>query len=302
VSALVAGWLRDLSWREIVASAVDVLVVYYLIYRALLLVRGTRAAQMLAGLALVAVAFFVARVFELATLLWLVDNFINYSIIFLIVIFQHDIRRALSRVGKNLAVWGRPHETVQLVEEVAQAAERLARSRLGALIVFERDAALDDFYGDPGQPVDARVSSELLVAIFVPSPINVLHDGAVVIRNLRLHRAGAVLPLSASARLEKSLGTRHRAAVGVTEETDAVAVVVSEERGAIAICHAGEIRHGLDGQALRHGLRELLGSERRPPERRPAEPTPPPPTVAGEPTSRTGGDTGGSSARDATGA
>ena len=258
-----AGWLRGVSLRELGTSAVDIVAVYYLVYRALLLVKGTRAAQMLVGLVLVGGAFFVARIFELTTLLWLLDNFINYSIIFFIVIFQHDIRRALRSVGANLSVWGRPTETTEVFEEAVQAAEQLARAGLGALIVFEREATLDDFLRDPGQAIDARVSRELLVALFVPSPQNALHDGAVVIRNLRLHRAGAVLPLSATSRLEKSHGTRHRAALGITEETDAVALVVSEERGTLSLCVGGDIAADLDGTTLRARLHELLGGRWR---------------------------------------
>ena len=263
LTGALGGMLRGVSWRELVTSTVDIAVVYYVIYRALLLVKGTRAAQMLAGLGLVAGAFFLARLFELSTLLWLLDNFINYSIIFLIVIFQHDIRRGLRSVGANLATWGRPSETTEVFEEAVAAAEQLAQARAGALIVFEREAAVDDFLRGHGVALDARVGRELLVSIFVHSQHNVLHDGAVVIRNLRLHRAGAVLPLSASPRLDRSLGTRHRAAVGITEETDAVALVVSEERGTLSLCVGGSITTDLDGPALRAALLTLLGGRFR---------------------------------------
>src|SRR5262249_41778347 len=152
--------------------------------------------QMLLGLVLVGAAFFVARVCELTTLLWLLDNFINYSIIFLIVVFQHDIRRGLRSVGANLSALGRRAGTRAGFEGGVAAAEQLARARLGALIVFERDTGTDDVLRGQGVVLEAEVRRELLVALFLPSPHNVLHDGAAVIRNLRLHRAGAVLPLS----------------------------------------------------------------------------------------------------------
>ena len=256
-------WLHGLGAREAVTAAVDILAVYYLVYRGLLLVKGTRAAQMLVGLSLVAAAFFLARLFELTTLLWLLDNVLNYSVIFVIVIFQRDIRRGLTRVGSNLAAFGRPHEVTHVFEEVFEAAEELARARVGALIVLERDAFTDEFLRDPGEEVDGRVCKQLLVAIFLPSPHNPLHDGAVVIRNLRLLRAGAVLPLSANASLDKTLGTRHRAALGITEETDAVVVVVSEERGAVSLCFDGRIAQDLDGPALRRALLRLFQRRRR---------------------------------------
>lgn len=260
---LVTAWFHATTLREILTSAVDILVVYYAIYRALLLVKGTRAAQMLIGLVLVVGGFFLARVFELTTVLWLLDNLINYSIIFVIVIFQNDIRRALSRVGANLFASRLKYEETYVFEEVIQAAELLARAKVGALFVFEREAELDEFLGDPGERVDGRVTKELLVALFLPEPINPLHDGAVLIKNLRVERAGCVLPLSASRKLDKSLGTRHRAAVGITEETDAVVVVVSEERGAVSLCFGGNIAHDLDSASLRKALLGLFQKDQR---------------------------------------
>ena len=254
------AWLHALvhgvTVREAITSTVDILVVAYLVYRGLLLVKGTRAAQMLTGLVLVAVGFYLARVFELSTLLWLLDSLINYSIIFVIVIFQQDIRRGLTSVGANLFGSGRQYEETYVFEEVIRAAEQLARTATGALIVLQREAELDDFLSDPGETVDARVSKELLVALFVPSPQNTLHDGAVIIRDRRLFRAGCVMPLSANRKLDKSLGTRHRAAIGITEETDAVVVVVSEERGAVSLCFGGNIAADLDPATLRN-----LGNE-----------------------------------------
>src|SRR5215467_11589340 len=162
--ALVSG----LTWREALTAAVDILIVYYVVYRALLLIKGTRAAQMLIGLVLVGGIFFVAKLLELTTLSWLLDNLINYSIIFFIVIFQHDIRRGLMRVGQNLFIYARPYEQTFVFEEVIKATERLATARVGALIVLERDADLVDYLNEPGVEMDSKVSEELLVSLFLP--------------------------------------------------------------------------------------------------------------------------------------
>lgn len=258
---------RGLTLREGVTAAIDVLIVAYVIYRVLRLLRGTRAAQMLTGLALVGSGLFAAKFFELTTLSWLLDNLLNYAIIFLIVIFQYDIRRGLMRVGQNLFGSGRQYEETFVFEEVIKAAEQLGRNRVGALVVFEREANLEEFFGEPGVVLDARVTKELLIALFLPEPDNTVHDGAVVIRNLRVYRAGAVLPLSANPKLDKELGTRHRAAVGITEETDAVVVVASEERGTLSLCFGGNIARDLDPATLRKALLGLFQKPKPKPKR-----------------------------------
>jgi diadenylate cyclase len=252
-----------LSWREALTAAADIIIVYYVVYRALLLIKGTRAAQMLIGLVLVGAGFFAAKLLELTTLTWLLDNLINYSIIFFIVIFQHDIRRGLMRVGANLFPTARHYEQTEVFEEIIKAAEQLALARVGALIVFERDADLVDILNEPGVEMDAKVTEELLVSLFLPDKENKLHDGAVIIKNLRIAQAGAVLPLTGNAKLDKALGTRHRAAIGITEETDAVVVVVSEERGAISLCFGGNIARDLDGATLRKALLGLFQKEKK---------------------------------------
>jgi uncharacterized protein (TIGR00159 family) len=255
--------LGSLTWREALVAAADVAIVYYVVYRALLLIKGTRAAQMLIGLVLVGAGFFAAKLLELTTLTWLLDNLINYSIIFFIVIFQHDIRRGLMRVGQNLFAGARRYEQTSVFEEIIKAAERLAHARVGALIVLERDADLVEYLNDPGVELDAKVTDELLVSHILPDSENKLHDGAVLVKNLRVAQAGAVLPLSPNAKLDKALGTRHRAAIGVTEETDAVVVVVSEERGTISLCFGGNIARDLDAATLRKALLGLFQKEKR---------------------------------------
>jgi uncharacterized protein (TIGR00159 family) len=252
---------RGLSPRELAIAIADVVIVYYLVYRALRLLRGTRAAQMLLGLALIGAGMFAAKELDLTTLSWLLDHFLSFSIIFFIVIFQHDIRRVLMRVGQGLWWTSRSYERTTVFEEVIRAAERLAHLRVGALIVLERDADLVDHLTEPGIEVGAKVTEELLVSMFLPDAENKLHDGAVIIKELRIAQAGAVLPLSDNARLDKALGTRHRAAIGVTEETDAVSVVVSEERGSISLCFGGNVARDLDGATLRKALLGLFQKE-----------------------------------------
>jgi diadenylate cyclase len=254
-------WYRGLTPREALFTAVDVGVVYYIIYRVLRFLRGTRAAQMLLGLAFVAACIFAAKQLELTTLSWLLDHLLSFSIIFGIIIFQHDIRRALMRMGQGLWWTSRTYERTEVFEEIIRAAERLASLRVGALIVIERDADLTDHLTEQGIEIRARVTEELLVSIFLPDAENKLHDGAVIVKELRIAQAAAVLPLSANARLDKSLGTRHRAAIGVTEETDAVSVVVSEERGSISLCFGGNVARDLDGATLRKALLGLFQKE-----------------------------------------
>jgi uncharacterized protein (TIGR00159 family) len=256
--------LGPLSLRELLIAAADIAIVYYLVYRALLLIKGTRAAQMLIGLVFVGAGFFVGRLFGLTTFTWLLDNLINYAIIFFIVIFQGDIRRGLTRVGQNLFGRARRHLETEVFEEIIRAAEKLAASRFGALIVIERDADLSDYLTEPGVEIGAKVTREMLVSLFLPDKENVFHDGAVIIKNLTVAQAGAVLPLSANAKLDKTLGTRHRAAIGVTEDTDAVVVVVSEERGTLSLCFGGNIAQDLDGATLRKALLGLFQKPRRP--------------------------------------
>lgn len=256
--------LLGMNWREVLTATADILIVYYIIYRILKLVRGTRAAQTMAGMALIIAVFFLAKRFELITVSWFFEKLIEYFIIFFVVIFQQDIRRALMQVGQNLFM-RRQYEETFVIEEVVQAAGELAKQHIGALIVIERDADLTDHLGEIGAELDAKVTKELLVTLFIPEASNHLHDGAVIIRNLRVFAAGAVLPLSANTKLDKQLGTRHRAAIGVTEETDAVVVAVSEERGTVSLCFNGNIVRDLDAATLRKALLGLFQKKKSKP-------------------------------------
>lgn len=249
--------LAGTTGRDAIIAVLDISIVYYALYRVLLLIKGTRAAPMVVGLMLIGAGFFAAKQFELATLSWLLDNFINYFIIIIIVVFQADIRRGLVRMGQNVFSFGRTYEEKHVLDEVLHAVEHMARARIGALIVFEREADVSEFV-ETGEIIDARVSKEMLVSLFVPARDNELHDGAAILKHLRIQRAGAVLPLSKNPNLDKQLGTRHRAAIGISEKTDAVAVVVSEERGELSLCFAGNIARDMQIATLRTALTGLF--------------------------------------------
>jgi uncharacterized protein (TIGR00159 family) len=246
----------DITFRDVVTASIDILIVYYVIYRVLLTIKGTRAMQMVIGIVVIGGGFYLAERLEMTTVYWLLDKFIQYFPIIIIVVFQQDIRRALMRLGQNVSHWGQTREISHALDEIIAAAEALARARIGGIVVFEREAALSEFV-EHGEAVDARVSKELLVSLFVPSRDNVLHDGAVVIKDWRIERAGTVLPLSHST-LAEDLGTRHRAGIGITEETDAVALVISEERGEVSLCFRGNIARDLEGPTLRSALHGLF--------------------------------------------
>ncbi|MFQ5901485.1 MAG: diadenylate cyclase CdaA [Thermodesulfobacteriota bacterium] len=242
----------DISWIDLV----DIFIVAFIIYRIMLIVKGTRAQQMLWGMAVIIVVYFLSQWGGLVTLGWVLNNFLSSLIIIIIVIFQNDIRRALAQVGKTPFFAGVDKaERVYEIEEVVKASFSLARQKIGALIVLEREIGLRD-YIEVGREIDAKVSKELLASIFhTSSPI---HDGAVIIQGRRITAAGCFLPLTASIHVSKALGTRHRAALGLTEGTDAVVVVASEERGEVSLVVGGMIRPALESSALREALQRLF--------------------------------------------
>jgi uncharacterized protein (TIGR00159 family) len=247
-----------------VRDLIDVLLVTAGIYWLLLLIRGTRAVQILVGLIVLLALSLASEIFQLVTLRQILDNFLGSAVLIIVVLFQHDIRRALARVGRGFFPSVSAQEASQLLEEVVRAAQTLAQKRVGALMVLERETQLDDQI-EAGTPLDAAVSKELLTSIFLPySP---LHDGAVVVQQGRLAYAGCILPLTLREDLPEGVGTRHRAAVGITEETDAVVIVVSEESATISVVLRGEMVQGLDAPRLRVVLRDILsgasGARRR---------------------------------------
>lgn len=248
-------FLELLTWRD----PIDILAVAVVIYNLLLLIRGTRAVQMLLGLVFVGLVYYVARLAELPTLQSLLESLLIVLPFAIIVLFQQEIRRALASFGRN-PLWGFSHQqkVAGTFNEVVLAATTLASRRIGALIVFERLQGLRD-YVENGVPVDAATSYSLLINLFTPD--TPLHDGAVIIQDGRLAAAACFLPLTANPELSQEFGTRHRAALGITEETDAVAVVVSEETGVISVVFDGEIVRDLDGKGLRNSLYKYLISD-----------------------------------------
>ena len=235
---------------------VDIAIVAMIVYRALLLIRGTRAMQMLTGLGILGIAFFLSSTFELFTTHWLLSYFFDYLILIVIVLFQDDLRRALTHVGKNPFFSGASaEEEREMIDEGAKAANRLARERIGALIVIERETGLKNFI-DTGSKLDSRVKCELLYSIFIPS--SPIHDGAVIINGGRLAAAGCFLPLSKDPNIDRRYGTRHRAAIGLTEDADAIVVLVSEEAGECHLVKNGRITMNLNEEELRQSLAALL--------------------------------------------
>lgn len=239
--------LSSIRWQDLA----DIFIVAFIIYQVILLIRGTRAMQMVAGIGVLIVVYFGARELEFMTLYWLLGTFLSSIFIIAIIIFQRDIRRALTQMGQA-SPFGRSQEDNFLaIDEVVKASITLAKNKIGALIIIERDTGLKD-YIDSGTVLDAQVSHELLMSIFITdSP---LHDGGVIISEGRIHSAGCVLPLTKNPYISKRLGTRHRAAIGISEETDAVIIVVSEETKKISIVQHGAITTDLDEKALRNRL------------------------------------------------
>jgi diadenylate cyclase len=244
-------------------DTVDIALVYYIFYRLLFIIKGTRAFQMLIGIGLIVLALIASRALEFYTLDWLLHSFWSQIVLAGVILFQPEIRRALAQVGeRRLFRSMSPVEGSKYVEETVKAAVSMANKRIGALIVLERDTDLTTIV-EMGIELDAKVTKEILVSIFLPySPI---HDGAAIIRGGRIIAAGCFLPLTLSSNLSKALGTRHRAAVGLTEESDAVVVVVSEETGEISVVSNGSIEHTLETPALRKALSDIFVRKNRKP-------------------------------------
>jgi diadenylate cyclase len=242
-------------WRDVL----DIALVAVVVYRVLVMFRGTRAVQMLIGLACLVAGSLLARRLELHSTQWILDNFWSFWVIALVVLFQPEMRRALARVGEGRLVssliGASRAERAHVIDEIVDAVESLTARRIGALIVMKRSAGLRQ-YAELGVAVDGLVSADLLVSVFLPySP---LHDGAVFVQGSRLVAAGCFLPLSRNLQIARSLGTRHRAALGISEETDAVAIAVSEETGRVTVAVGGQVETVRDLGALRSRLGDLV--------------------------------------------
>jgi len=245
------------AWPHVSAiSVIDILLVAVIIYELLALIKGTRAALMLVGVGGLALAFYLSRLGELATLNWLISTLLPYTVFALIVVFSAEIRQALTRLGRKLTFSRAPGSEADAYDDIVLAANLFCQNQTGALMVIEREIGLRT-YIESGVPLDAQLSYDLLATIFRPSAP--LHDGAVIIQRDRIAAAACFLPLSMNPVLSTQLGTRHRAGIGVTEESDAIAVIVSEETGSISVAIAGKIERDLTVDQLRDRLGELLG-------------------------------------------
>lgn len=252
--------VTSLGPLELGLAVLDIAIVAYVLYRLLALIRGTRAVQLLKGVLLLVVATPVSGWLHLYTVHWLLKQFQLWLIFALLVIFQPEMRRILEQLGRGklftppLAFLGE-EEMTRLVSQLTRAVEVLSRSKTGAIIALEREIGLKEVI-ETGTRIDGVVSPEFLVNIFVPA--TPLHDGAVIIRGDRVAAASCFLPLSDAADLSRELGTRHRAALGLTEQSDAVAIVVSEETGAISLASGGRLIRHLDARSLEEMLGALL--------------------------------------------
>lgn len=239
-------------WQDIL----DILVVAFIVYKTFLLIKGTRAIQLIVGFIIVLFVFYLAKKLELFTLSWIFNSFVGSIILVIVVIFQSDIRRVLVALGRSpfLKKITYVQETL-FYDELANACTIMGKRRNGGLIVIEREVGLEEFM-EIGIRLDAEVNTELIVSIFQgASP---LHDGAMIVREGRIKAAGCVLPLTTDENLDKSLGTRHRAAIGITEVTDAFSVVVSEEHGTISYAYKGELFTKMNADTLKKALKGVL--------------------------------------------
>jgi diadenylate cyclase len=244
--------LSHLRWQDIL----DILLVAIILYWLLVLIKGTRAAKILIGLMVLLIAFLFSSYLGLYTMDWLIQSFWAQIVLVLVILFQPEIRRALAQMGEARFLPSLTSaEGLRSLEEIVKASVALSNRKIGGLIVIERETNLKDFI-EIGTVLDARVSHELLLSIFHPtSPI---HDGAVIIRGNRIVAAGCFLPLSLSAELSKSVGTRHRAGIGLSEETDAVVIIISEETGSIATAVDGRLERNVDMGSLREFLTDIF--------------------------------------------
>lgn len=249
------GFLSNFTLTD----SIDIAIVAFIIYRFLLIVQGTRAVQMLLGMAALATLYWLSLSYEFYSLNWLLNHFFDYFFIIMIILFQDQIRSALAAFGEaRLFLRGRNAESGLRVEEVVAAATALSREKTGAIIVFEQDSGLLN-YSLTGTRLDCKLHSDIIYSIFQSS--SPLHDGAIIILDNRIQSAGCFLPLSKNIEIDSHMGTRHRAALGITEVSDAVVLVVSEETGKIHLCSKGQFHFVETEEALRKNLRRLLMAE-----------------------------------------
>ncbi|MCP1121994.1 diadenylate cyclase CdaA [Bacillus sp. 3103sda1] len=244
------------------STIVDIGLVWFVIYKLILVIRGTKAVQLLKGITVIIIVRILSNVFELHTLQWLMDQALTWGFLAIIIIFQPELRRALEQLGRG-SLFSRgsnkeDDEQESVVNAVVKATEYMGKRRIGALITMARETGMGD-YIETGIPLNANISSELLINIFIPN--TPLHDGAVIMQGNIIKAAGCYLPLSESPFISKELGTRHRAAMGVSEVTDSLTIVVSEETGQISLTKNGELHRDLKNEQLKEMLmKELSGN------------------------------------------
>lgn len=255
--------LTELAAINVIFTVLDVLLVWYVLYKTLTLIKGTKAVQLLKGIFFIIVAKIATEIFGLNTLDWLLDEIIEWGILAIIIIFQPEIRRALEQLGRGKlfqrSINQQEEEQERLIADMKKAVSYMAKRRIGALIAIEKETGLSE-YTETGIKINGQVSSELLINIFIPN--TPLHDGAVIMQKKQITAAACYLPLSESPFISKELGTRHRAALGLSEVTDAIVIIVSEETGAISIAIDGKIDRNLTLDEFGEKLRELwFGTE-----------------------------------------
>jgi diadenylate cyclase len=237
---------------EYLTKAIDILLVSFVIYKLIMIIRGTKAVQLLKGIIVILFVWFVSNLFGLMTLKWLMDLAITYGLLAIIIIFQPELRRALEQLGRG-SFFARTsineeEENMQSLEAIIKACSYMAKRRIGALISIEKETGLNE-YIETGIPLKASLTEELLINIFIPN--TPMHDGAVILQQNKIEAAACFLPLSESPFISKELGTRHRAALGISEVTDSITIVVSEESGQISVAKNGELVRGLTEEQLR---------------------------------------------------
>ncbi len=245
---------------DYITEIIDILLVTYVIYKIIMLIRGTKAVQLLKGITVIIAAWFLSSFFELNTLHWILERVVLYGLLAIIIIFQPELRRALEQLGRG-RLFARTaveeEETNKMVEAIIKSSSYMGKRRIGALISIERETGLND-YVETGIPMNAKLTSELLINIFIPN--TPLHDGAVILKKDEILAAACYLPLSESPFISKELGTRHRAALGISEVTDSLTLIVSEETGSISLTKNGELHRNLSEEVLR----DLLNAELNP--------------------------------------
>ncbi len=251
---------------RILWDSLDIFLVALIVYYILTLIEGTRAVQMLMGLGALFLLYLFSQRWEFFTLSWILGHFLGSIILIIVILFQQDIRKALAALGKNpfLINISPGKSEKHIVDEIVKATSFLSSRQVGAIIAMEKNNSLADFV-EIGMRIDAWVSTELIISIFNPS--SPLHDGGIIIGNNKILSAGSFFPLATDPELERELGTRHRAAIGLSSETDAIVIVVSEETGVVSIAHQGELTRGLDATSLTNRLDDLLGLKKQSTER-----------------------------------